>query len=233
LDVSSEDELLDLVFALRSRVGYFKIGLELISSIGGPRALRLIRTFVFGGQVFCDSKLHDVPATVGRAAAALAAQRVEMFNVHAAAGPTALKAAAENKGRSRLLAVTVPTSFDDHECQRTYGCDVEQLAYRWALDAAATGCDGLVCSPADLTRFAGHPALDKLIKVTPGIRPWSVPGDDQKRSMTPFEAVRAGADYLVIGRPITRPPPSVGSPAEAAKRIAEEIEDALLSTVGR
>jgi len=227
LDVSTVDEVVDLVIALAPHVGYFKVGLELINSIGGPRAVRLVNSF--GGRVFYDGKLHDIPATMARSVSALADCHVDMFNIHASAGPRAIREAAAAKGGSLLLGVTVLTSFDDHECQQVYGCNVDELVFRWALLAGSNGCDGLVCSPADLPRFAGHPLLDRMVKVTPGVRPWPVEGDDQKRSMTPAEAIRAGADYLVIGRPITQPPVRIGSPVAAAKAIAQQIKYALLA----
>ena len=222
LDVDDLEKAKCLIEALAPYVGCFKIGLELISSVGGPQAVR----FVHGleGEVFYDGKFKDIPNTIGRASRAVSALGVKMFNVHASAGIEAMRAAVDNKGISLVLAVTVLTSLEENNAHLIFGAPSKAKVLQFARDAKIAGCDGIICSPQELEFLGNYPELRGLLKVVPGIRPkWSVTGD-QKRIMTPSDAIKAGADYLVIGRPITNPPKEVGSSVEAVKRIIEEIE---------
>ncbi|HLD61778.1 MAG TPA: orotidine-5'-phosphate decarboxylase [Patescibacteria group bacterium] len=222
LDVDDLEKAKSLIEALAPYVGCFKIGLELISSVGGPQAVR----FVHGleGEVFYDGKFKDIPNTIGRASRAVSALGVKMFNVHASAGIEAMRAAVDNKGISLVLAVTVLTSLEENNAHLIFGAPSKAKVLQFARDAKIAGCDGIICSPQELEFLGNYPELRGLLKVVPGIRPkWSVTGD-QKRIMTPSDAIKAGADYLVIGRPITNPPKEVGSSVEAVKRIIEEIE---------
>jgi orotidine-5'-phosphate decarboxylase len=143
-----------------------------------------------------------------------------------------MRAAAAAKGGAKLLAVTVLTSLDAAAAAEIYGdfgpkhaAGVGNLVLKFARDADAAGCDGVVCSPQEIASLRRH--VPTLALVTPGVRPVWASADDQKRVMTPGVAVKAGATYLVIGRPITKPPEKIGSPAAAAKLIAEEIVEAL------
>ena len=123
-----------------------------------------------------------------------------------------------------VLAVTVLTSLGEYDTYLIFGAPSKAKVLQFARDAKIAGCDGIICSPQELEFLGNYPELRGLLKVVPGIRPkWSVTGD-QKRIMTPSDAIKAGADYLVIGRPITNPPKEVGSSVEAVKRIIEEIE---------
>ena len=222
LDVDDLEKAKSLIEALAPYVGCFKIGLELISSVGGPQAVR----FVHGleGEVFYDGKFKDIPNTIGRASRAVSALGVKMFNVHASAGIEAMRAAVDNKGISLVLAVTVLTSLEENNAHLIFGAPSKAKVLQFARDAKIAECDGIICSPQELEFLGNYPELKDLLKVVPGIRPrWSVAGD-QKRITTPSDAIKAGADYLVIGRPITNPPKEVGSSVEAVKRIIEEIE---------
>lgn len=224
LDVDSLDRASRLVESLAPHVGCFKLGLELLTAAGTPQAVERIHRL--GGRVFLDAKFCDIPNTVAKASAEAARLRVRMFDVHASCGIEALKAAAANKGEAILLAVTVLTSMDDEHSRHVFGEPAATKVKQFALDAVVAGADGIVCSPRELEMLSGTVGLKSLIKVTPGVRPKWAATDDQSRITTPAEAVRLGATYLVIGRPILQPPSSVGTPVDAVKRIQEEIAGA-------
>lgn len=225
LDVASLEEVRPLVEGLAPYVGGFKIGTELTTGVGAPQAVELVHSS--GGQVFLDLKIHDIPNTAGRTAKAAAALAVKTLNVHASAGIEAMMAVVANKGNSLVLAVTVLTSLDDDTTQLIYGGSSRAKVLQLARDACLAGVDGVICSPQELELLSTHLELSGLKKVTPGVRPeWAAVGD-QKRVATPGEAIKKGATDLVIGRPITTPPAEIGSPTDAAKIIADEIEVAL------
>lgn len=228
LDLPTYDQAMSYVDKLQNHVGLFKVGLELFIS-EGPEILKAIRN-AGGAGIFLDLKLHDIPATVNRAFLAASRHGPEFVTVHCDAGENTLKSVAENNpGRTRILGVTVLTSLNQKILSHLgyaekYGNDLSQLVLRRARIAKEAGCHGIVCSGRELAvikKEFGH----ELIIVTPGIRPeWSIVGqDDQKRIVTPREAVKNGADYLVIGRPIR----DAKNPQDAAKRVAQEIESAL------
>ncbi|MDO8435579.1 MAG: orotidine-5'-phosphate decarboxylase [bacterium] len=220
LDVPTLKEARALVEKLSPHVGFFKVGLQLATSVGAPQVVEAIQDC--GGRVFLDLKFNDIPNTVGEASKAAVACGVFMFNVHASAGIAAMKAAVANKDRSLVLAVTVLTSFDEKDCSHIFGDRPAVVVPTLAEDALEAGCDGIICSPKELVLFKDEKFV-RLLKVVPGIRPEWARTDDQKRFTTPMEAIKAGADYLVIGRPITKPPDGIGSPAAAAQRVAAEI----------
>jgi orotidine-5'-phosphate decarboxylase len=229
LDTQDQAELLAWSKKLGPEVGAFKIGLEALYGIGPKACLETIG--VYGRQrrnVFVDCKLHDIPETMKRAAQTFIGHpSIRFLNVHASAGPTGMRAVASVKGDALLLAVTVLTSLDDEECVRIFGADTQDTVERLAELTQGCGVDGIICAPTDVAalrkRFPG------MLLVTPGVRPEWAAANDQKRVMTPKEAMRAGSDYLVIGRPITKPPESmVGSPAVAAQSIARDIGDVKL-----
>jgi orotidine-5'-phosphate decarboxylase len=225
LDVSSLKQVEPLVETLSPYVGYFKVGLELITSEGAPQVVDFIHKR--GGKLFFDGKFSDIPNTIAKASLAASRMGVTFFDVHANCGFESMKAAASQKGNSKILAVTVLTSLSDEESLSLYGEKSSQKVVKWALEAQKAGVDGIVCSGQELRLLATYPELKSLIRVTPGIRPLWASAQDQKRVLTPKEAIQLGANYLVIGRPITNPPTSVGTPTEAAKKIAEEISEAL------
>lgn len=204
LDVEDLDRALELARRLSGKVGWLKVGLELFVR-EGPRAVAAIAEHA---PVFLDLKLHDIPTTVARSVASAAALDAGLLTVHASGGPVMLRAAAEaaretSGGRLRLLAVTVLTSTADDELT-TMGMDAAVVQVpRLAAMAIGCGIDGLVCAPADLDRVRGTVGVDPLV-VTPGIRAQAAGSDDHARAMSAGQAVAAGADLLVIGRPITR-----------------------------
>lgn len=230
LDVASMGEGLTLAEKLAGSVGYFKVGMELYYSTGPAIVEELQRR---GGKIFLDLKLHDIPNTVGKAAAVIARLGVAMFNVHAAGGREMMRAALEMSREAaaktgvtppRVIAVTVLTSINQQVLAEEVGIDrtVEEQVVRWALLAKEAGLDGVVASPLEVAAIRRECGPDFLI-VTPGVRPtWAAAGD-QKRFTTPAEALRAGASCLVIGRPITAAP----DPAAAAEKILAEMEAGL------
>lgn len=225
LDVDSLDKALPLVESLSPHVGCFKVGLELLTSAGAPEVVAAIHER--GGKVFFDGKFDDIPNTVAGAAKAAAALGVHMFDVHACCGIEGMKAAAANKGKSLLLAVTVLTSFDEEGSRRVFGASSSEKVKQFVEDAAKAGVDGVVCSPKELEMLSRLSAAERLLKVTPGVRPAWAAANDQKRTLTPKEAIQRGASYLVIGRPILQPPSVMGTPQAAAKEIAREIAEGL------
>ncbi len=225
LDVDCLAKAEPLVQKLAPFVGYFKVGLELLTREGAPQVVRRIHQL--GGKIFFDGKFDDIPNTVAAATKAVAELGVAFFDVHASSGPQSLKAAAAEKKNSKLLVVTVLTSHDAESSKKTFGAPAGEKVLAFAKEAALCGADGIICSPQELSLLGAEPSLKGLLKVTPGVRPEWAEANDQKRVLTPGEAIRQGATHLVIGRPILRPPPSIGNPVEAAKRIAEEIARAL------
>jgi len=221
LDADSLARVTPYVEALAPYVGTFKVGLELLTAQGAPAVIQHIHRL--GGQVFFDGKFDDIPNKVGSAARAVSGMGVKMFNVHASCGIDSIKAAAENKGNSLLLVVTVLTSLSDSEAERIFGSKPQDKVIQFAHDAKAAGADGIICSPQELELLAQVPELKEMLKVTPGVRPDWAEANDQKRILTPSQAMTLGATHLVIGRPISNPPRGIGSPIDAAKKILEEI----------
>ncbi len=217
LDFPTAAEALRTVEQLSSEVGIFKIGLQLYTAEGPAIVRAVMKT---GAKVFLDLKLCDIPNTVTGAVAAAASLGAQMLTVHLSGGRAMLEAAAAAKTANLLLlGVTVLTSANE-ETLREVGIDssVEKQVQRLADLAAAAGMDGVVASPHEIKMLRARFG-DKLKIVTPGVRPgWSEPGD-QKRFSTPKEALQNGADYLVIGRPIT----ANSNPREAAQKILAEI----------
>ena len=164
------------------------------------------------------------------AGATLAAsqQSVEMLTVHASAGVEAMKAAVQNAGLTKILAVTVLTSIDADKCLSIFGDFPEKKVVRFATMALKAGIHGIVCSPKEVEAIRAIPEFNKFIVVCPGIRlkDQVIENDDQARKMTPYEAIRAGADLIVVGRPIT----SSQNPTAMAQRVIEEIAEAMAPT---
>ena len=230
LDVPGLDEAVSFVQKLDGYVGMFKVGLELFIK-EGPAVLAAIRDHS-DAEIFLDLKLHDIPATVERAVRSAAAHKVRFLTVHCAGGEAMLKAAVQGIGNSglQILGVTVLTSLglDDHREELGYRKDLtlRDLVVTRAVMAEKAGCAGVVCSGEELTRIHEHTA--NVITVVPGIRPakHAVSNDDQKRAMTPKQAIQDGANYLVVGRPIR----DADDPKAAAQKIVQEISEALSGT---
>jgi len=223
LDVETLSEAKHWVTRLRGRVGLFKVGKQLFTRCG-PEAVGMIRDQ--GGDVFLDLKYHDIPNTVAKAAVEASRLGVKMFNLHALGGKEMMSATAaalsehwEGRGKPLLLAVTILTSMSA-EALREVGIpsSPEEMVPRLAQLAKQAGLDGVVASPREIALIRGVCGPDFVI-VTPGVRPLNAAADDQKRIATPAQAVRAGADYLVVGRPIA----TAADPEGAALSIVEEI----------
>jgi orotidine-5'-phosphate decarboxylase len=214
VDLSSRDEILRLVDSLRGAAGVFKIGLQAFMA-NGPS---LVREIVASGErVFLDLKIHDIPNTAQHAVGEASALGAFMTTVHAAGGDAMLRACADD--RVLVLAVTVLTSLDAAELGRVgLSGTPEQAAVRLAGLAKGAGLRGVVASPLEIAPIREACGRDFVI-LTPGIRPSGSDAGDQRRTTTPREAVAAGADYIVVGRPIT----SAADPRSAALRIAEEM----------
>lgn len=230
LDVDTLEEAKKLVLELNDYVGIFKVGLQLYTSVG-PEIIKIIQGE--GGKIFFDGKFHDIPNTVAKANANLVKQGVTFFNMHIAGGSkmisSSIKLAKEtarfyNLPKPTILGVTLLSSFG----QRTL---TEELCVRKNIDdyvtmlaklAQESGLDGVVASATDVPKIRKE-CGDDFIILCPAIRPtWSVV-NDQVRFVTPTDAIRAGVDYLVIGRPIT----SAKDKVSAAKLIIDEIQNAL------
>jgi len=221
LDFSEAEEARRIVSLLHGEAGLFKVGLELIYSSGLSFPQMLVDS---GAQVFLDAKLLDIPNTVERATAGAAALGAAFLTVHGTDRKT-LDAAVRGRGDSatKLLAVTVLTSLDNADlAEQGIQSSAEALVLGRARMAKEAGFDGVIASAREAARIRADLGQDFLI-VTPGIRPAGVSSDDQTRVLTPADAIAAGADYLVVGRPIT----AAQDPYAAANAIIEEIEAAL------
>jgi len=226
LDVPNAEAALDIVRRLEGRVRFFKIGSELFTA-AGPDIIKQVRAR--GAQVFLDLKFHDIPNTVARACRVAARYGAYMLTVHAAGGPAMVEAAAEavrheaGDERPRIIAVTVLTSIDDRlwRDQLGMGSSVSDSIISLTRMAHGAGADGVVASPKDLSLIR-ESCGDELLIVTPGVRPAGAATGDQARVATPADAVRDGADFLVVGRPIV----AAQDPAAAATAILAEMESA-------
>jgi orotidine-5'-phosphate decarboxylase len=216
LDVSTKKEAVALVDQLRDQISFFKIGFQIYTA-EGPEILRVVR--LMGANVFLDLKVHDIPNTVARATESASNLSVQMLTIHLSGGAEMIQAATTRKGKMSILGVTVLTSANERTlCETGVSESIGQHVLRLARLGVENGIDGIVASPHE-TKMLRAEFGDKLRIVVPGVRPsWSQAGD-QKRVMTPREAIDAGADYLVIGRPIT----AHSNPREAVERILEEI----------
>jgi orotidine-5'-phosphate decarboxylase len=220
LDMSEVAQAERLVAELEDRVSFYKVGMELAYGGGFTLVERLAAS---GKQVFLDLKLHDIPNTVERAVAQIARLGATFLTVHAY--PQTMRAAVAGRGSSalKLLGVSVLTSCDDSDLiEAGYAFGVEALVARRGAQARAEKVDGLVASPAEAAGLRARLG-DELILVTPGVRPAGAERGDQKRVATPRQAILDGADYLVVGRPVTQAP----DPRAAAEAIIAEIAAAL------
>jgi len=225
LDVDHFSEAQRWVSLLRDRVGIFKVGKQLFTH-SGPKVIDMIHQK--SQKVFLDLKYHDIPNTVAKAAEEATKHQVAMFNLHALGGcemmrrtVEASRAAAKEMGipRPLILAVTILTSMDEEGLKEVgvQGSLLEEVAHLAVL-SQKSGVDGVIASPQEI-KIIRERCGEKFLIVTPGIRPPSGKRDDQKRTLTPREAIEAGADYLVIGRPIKE----AKDPLEAVQRIIEDI----------
>ncbi|HYC58832.1 MAG TPA: orotidine-5'-phosphate decarboxylase [Thermoanaerobaculia bacterium] len=214
VDLSARDDILRLVDELRGTVGVFKLGLQAFIA-NGPSIVREV--VASGERVFLDLKIHDIPNTAKHAVAEAASLGAFMATVHAAGGEAMLRECAHDS--LLVLAVTVLTSIDDAELARIGfpGTPLDN-AVRLARLAKDCGLRGVVASPLEIEAIRAA-CGEGFVILTPGIRPAGADAGDQRRTMTAREAVTAGADYIVVGRPIT----SAADPRSAASRIVEEM----------
>ena len=228
LDVTTSAEALELVSRLQGLVGMFKVGSQLFTSSGPGVVKDIIKG---GNKIFLDLKFHDIPHQVTGSVRSATELGASMLTIHAAGGPEMMRRATETAkevaDRERIappsiVAVTVLTSLDSKTLNQIgFAEEATATVKRLALLAAASGVDGVVASPQEITAIRSTIADTSFLVVTPGIRPaHSSSDDDQKRVATPAFALTAGASYLVVGRPITGAP----DPAKAAKDIIGEME---------
>lgn len=230
LDVATASQALTLVHQLRGLVGMFKIGKQLFTA-AGPDIVRQV--VGMGEKVFLDLKFHDIPNTVAAAGVEAARLGVSIFNVHSLGGSAMMRATVDalNDAAERekfpkplILAVTILTSHDQTSLHEI-GLEgsIQEQVVRLANLASVSGINGVVASPQEILPLRQAIDNPNFVILTPGVRPAGAALNDQKRVLTPGEAVTTGADYLVLGRPIT----SAENPAAAAQKISEEIELAV------
>lgn len=230
LDTSSEKEALDLIEKLGDEVTYYKIGLELFTSVG-PKIIKEVKGL--GKKVFFDGKFLDIPNTVSGAVANMVRHRVDMLNVYMSGGAKMLQEAKNslietakrhNLQPPKLLGVTVLTSITNEILQNDLKvkAQIDEYVLHLAELALNNNLDGIICSPNEAKLIRKKIKNDFLI-VTPGVRPIWADKNDQVRTATPKEAITAGATHIVVGRPITE----AKDPKDAAKKILIEIEEAL------
>jgi orotidine-5'-phosphate decarboxylase len=215
LDVPSVDAAQSVVASLGDSASFYKIGYQLAFAGGLDYASKLVQS---GKRVFLDLKLHDIGNTVAAGVKSVARLGASFLTVHAF--PQVMHAAVEARESGlRILAVTVLTSLSDADLAKAgYAATVRELALLRAEQACEIGVDGIVCSPEEVAALRGA-VKNKLVLVTPGIRPAGADAGDQKRIATPGNAINAGADYLVVGRPII----AASDPRAAAEAIVAEI----------
>lgn len=247
LDVPSFAQAVGLIEKLRYQVYAFKVGLELISAEGAPNLIKMLNELDV--RFFLDVKLMDIPNTVaGAVRAIIGCGKVDMLNVHCTGGVNMMKAAVEAavnataleiSRRPKILGVTILTSIryddlmqmglrslNDLRIDQSDGEAMSKIVANLALLAQESGLDGVIASPQEVLAIR-EKCGKKLIIITPGVRPSWAPANDQKRVATPAEAILAGANYVVVGRPITNPPEEIHLPENAAYLINNEINQAL------
>ncbi len=233
LDVESAEEALRLYGELRNEAGMFKVGSQLFTSAGPELVRRLVGE---GARIFLDLKFHDIPNTVAAAAREAVRLGVALFNVHAAGGTemmrrasaaTAEEAARLSVKKPSLIAVTVLTSMDAEALNETgvTAADIEAHVRRLARLADASGLDGVVASPHEIVPVRETVGRAGFLVVTPGVSPTAAAYADQKRVTSPSEAVRLGADFIVVGRAILNSPDR----AQAARAVVKEMENGRVS----
>jgi orotidine-5'-phosphate decarboxylase len=223
LDVSSAGAAQALVERVGDAAGIYKVGLQLFTAAGPSFVRELVQS---GRRVFLDLKLHDIPNTVSHAVKNAVDLGVHMLTVHASGGTAMLRAATEAAGgKLNVLAVTVLTSLNDQDMDETgIAGRVTDQALRMAVLAQNSGCQGIVSSPREALLIRKSLGEGFAI-VTPGIRPAGVASNDQQRTATPAQAIANGASHIVVGRPITH----ASDPAQAARAIISEMEQARIS----
>jgi orotidine-5'-phosphate decarboxylase len=234
LDVKTASEAQRLVDMLRGIAGMFKIGSQLFTATGPAFVRQIVNS---GERVFLDLKFHDIPNTVAAAGVEATRLGVSIFNIHAAGGSEMMRrtasavaesAASEGLTRPSIIAVTVLTSADQKTLAEVgWTMTPEALVRRLSILAEAAGLDGVVASPLEVSIVRSVVKKPDFIVVTPGVRPGGVALGDQSRVTTPREAIDAGADYLVVGRPIIESP----DPVSSALQIVDEMETSSTNNI--
>jgi orotidine-5'-phosphate decarboxylase len=222
LDTNNRDSLEGILKKIKGASCRVKVGKELFTSLG-HEAINLIQKYNF--EIFLDLKFHDIPTTVEKACKATSEMGVWMVNVHASGGVDMMLAAKNgvmsNSNPTKLIAVTVLTSFDETKFKElNYKASLDEQVLMLAKNTAKSGLDGIVCSAMDISKI-NNELPKNFIYVTPGIRGVYDKSNDQKRTLSPKEAIETGSSYLVIGRPITQ--------SEDPKRLIEEINTEIKS----
>ncbi|HSX24010.1 MAG TPA: orotidine-5'-phosphate decarboxylase [Candidatus Saccharimonadales bacterium] len=235
IDVGTIDEAKRLMDSLVDLVTHVKVGLQLATRSSWGEAVAAAHERGF--RVFCDTKFKDIPNTMEQASFALTQHKPEFFTVMSDNSQAALEAVRRGVDKAaeglklvekpKIIGVAMLTSISPEEGREIYGGNLQEKALQFAGNAADAGLEALVCSPEEIGLFRSQPKLNDVIIVTPGVRPAWAAAHDQQRFATPAEAIKKGADMLVIGRPITQPPSEIGSTQEAIKRIIGEIEEVL------
>lgn len=227
LDMGDESHLSAIVNELSSYINTFKIGPEVIMTLGLDEALGLL--LIHGARAFVDLKLNDIPSTVYDAARIMSHYpNLKYFTVHASAGQDAMREArAATPWYQHPLAVTVLTSLDEEKATSIFGSPPAAKVVEFAQQAYKAGIRGLVCPARYLKVLSEYDFAKEMFKVVPGIRPsWAMSSEDHAAAATPTEAILLGADILVVGRPVIYPPQSM-IPKQAVEAILAEITDAL------
>ena len=219
LDFASLDDVKNIVKNIDPDQSMVKVGLQLYVSEG-----RKVLDYLSekGFEIFLDLKLHDIPNTVEKGIEAISKLNPYFTTIHLSGGDEMQKIAAKDKGNIKILGVSILTSLDSEQTKKYYyNKKVEDIVYNFAKNALDNGLDGVVCSPKEI-KIIKKATQNKLLIVTPGIRPldYNDSFDDQKRTMSPKEALEVGANYLVIGRPITKAP----DPLDVLKNINSSLE---------
>lgn len=230
LDVDSLDDAVIAMDLLEGAAVNVKVGLQLATTEGWKACIDAAHDRNL--KVFCDAKFKDIPNTVESAAYALTKLKPDYFTVMADNSVEALQAirrgtdtAAAEFGidAPKIVGVTVLTSISPEECVALYGASPQEKVMQFAENATTAGLDAIVCSPEEVSLLRSNPKFDGMLLITPGIRPLWAQSNDQKRSATPSDAMKLGADMLVIGRPIMSPPNTIGTPADAIESIIKEL----------
>jgi orotidine-5'-phosphate decarboxylase len=227
LDVETAEQARRIIDEIGDEVGAFKIGLQLFTAAGASFVREIVERNI---KLFLDVKFHDIPNTVAKASVEVARLGVWMFNIHALGGSEMMRRTVENVRETctkenlrapKIIGVTILTSANAETLREVgIGKEIDSQVVNLARLTAKCGLDGVVASPLEVEKIRANIENQDFLIVTPGIRPGFATNDDQKRVMTPKEAVRAGADYLVIGRPIT----GQNDKLSAVRKILEEIE---------
>lgn len=228
LDYEDIDAAQPVIDGVAEQVGAFKVGTEIAARNGWYEPIHRIHER--NGNVFADTKLHDIPATVGKTARAVMECGAPAFiNMHTTSGSESMEAMvetiAEYDKRTKVLGVTALTSLSREEILDIYNEPFHtEFVRKMGHKALESGLDGLICSPQELETIRDDTALDNLLLATPGVRPKWAAKNDQTRITTPRQAIEMGGDYVIVGRPITQSPLE-GGPQEAADRIVEELKE--------